>query len=211
MPYEGERSSATGAFDILKDPALQEFMNTIKIIPDISARSTLIRNKIVNVSSRVHEITQGIIVASDASPYEAIAKADFPSVRVGLLKFSNVLIKVPEYKKLCERNEIFVDPVDIANLKKSANSMSFGLPGAGTMSLDEVAQSKNLFRRRVFEVFCADRFAFGQEKLFDTLVNLIRRSGSIVQKDGREYIEFNRAKRSPVAGVRLDKIYRRSN
>src|SRR6266404_7974151 len=182
MPYERERSSATGAFDILKDPALQTFMQTIKVTPDIGKRTVSIRDRIVDVSSRVRDIAEGNILASDASPYEAIAKKEFPSVRVGVIKFSNVLIKIPEYRKLRDRNEIFVDPVAIANLKKSANSMKFYLPGAG-ISSDDIPKSKNLFRHKVFEAFNASHFAFGQERLFDTLVNLIRRSGSIVRKD----------------------------
>jgi hypothetical protein len=200
MPYDRERSSATGAFDILKDPALHEFMQTIKVIPDISKRTTTIRDKVLDVSSRVSDITEGIILASDASPYEAIAQEEFPSIRVGLLKFSNVVIRVADYRRLRDRNDLFVDPVDIANLKKSANSMSFGLPGAGITS-EEVPKSKNLFRRRVFDVFMADQFAFGYQKLYDTLVDMIRRSGSIVRRGGREFIEFNRAKKSPIDGV----------
>jgi hypothetical protein len=130
MPYDRERSSATGAFDILKDPTLHEFMQTIKVIPDISRRTTSIRDKVLDVSARVGDITEGIILASDASPYEAIAQEEFPSIRVGLLKFSNVVIRVADYRRLRDRNDLFVDPVDIANLKKSANAMSFGLPGA---------------------------------------------------------------------------------
>jgi hypothetical protein len=193
MPYDRERSSATGAFDILKDPALHEFMQTIKLIPDISDRILSIRNKIVDVSNRVSDITEGIILASDASPYEAIAKEEFPSIRVGLLKFSNVVIWVADYRRLRDRNDLFVDPVDNANLKNSANSMSFGLPGAGITS-DDTPKSKNLFRRRVFDVFLANQFAFGNENLYDTLVDLIRRAGSVIRRDGREVIEFNRAK-----------------
>jgi hypothetical protein len=193
MPYDRERSSATGAFDILKDPALHEFMQTIKIIPDISDRTSSIRGKILDVSSRVGDITEGIILASDASPYEAIAKEEFPSIRVGLLKFSNVVIRVADYRRLRDRNDLFVDPVDIANLKKSANSMSFGLPGAGITS-DDVPRSKNLFRRRVFDVFQAEKFAFGDQRLFDTLVDLIRRAGSVIRRDGCEFIEFNKGK-----------------
>jgi hypothetical protein len=204
MPYERERSSATGAFDILKDPALQTFMQTIKVTPDIDKRTVSIRHQILDVSSRVRDITEGNILASDASPYEAVAKKEFPSVRVGLIKFSNVLIKIPEYRKLRDRNEIFVDPVAIANLKKSANSMKFYLPGAG-ISSDNIPKSKNLFRHKVFEAFNASHFTFGRERLFDTLVNLIRRSGSIVRKDGREYIEFSYSKKAPVDSIKLDR------
>jgi hypothetical protein len=148
----------------------------------------------------VSDLAQGIILASDASPYEAIAKEEFPSVRVGLLKFSNVVIRVADYRRLRDRNDLFVDPVDIANLKKSANSMSFGLPGAGITS-DDIPKSKNLFRRRVFDIFQASQFAFGNEKLYDTLVDLIRRAGSVIRRDGRETIEFNRTKKSPIDGV----------
>lgn len=202
MPYDRERSSPTGAFDILKDPTLHEFMQTIKVIPDISDRTSSIRSKILDVSPRVSDIVEGIILASDASPYEAIAKEEFPSIRVGLLKFSNVVIRVADYRRLRDRNDLFVDPVDIANLKKSANSMSFGLPGAGITS-DDVPKSKNLFRRRVFDVFQAQKFAFGDQTLYDTLVDLIRRAGSVIRRDGREFIEFNKAKKSPIDGVLL--------
>ncbi|WP_155413276.1 hypothetical protein [Rhodopseudomonas palustris] len=178
-------------------------MSTIKAVPDLSNRVSLIRKKIIDVSSRVSDITEGIILASDASPYEAIAKKDFPSIRVGLLKFSNVIIRVADYRLLRDRNDIFVDPVEIAKLKRSANSMNVALPGAGITS-DEVPLSKNLFRRKVFDIFMAEQFKSGNERLYDTLIDLLRRSNSIKSdSDGRECVLLHKEKKPPIDGLKL--------
>lgn len=202
MPYDREPSSATGGFDVMKQPVVLAFMDKARVGVNLADRGDFVRTKVIDVTELVQEMDQGLILASDASPYEAIAKKDFPSIRVGLLKFSNILIKVPEYKRLRDRNEIFVDPVDIANLKKAAGSLSFALPGAGITS-DAFPKTKTFFRSTVFDIFQDESLTCQGITLFDTLVDLIRRSGSIVTEQGREGIVLSKDKKSPIDGLPL--------
>lgn len=202
MPYGSEPSTATGGFDVLKYPVVDAFMKTVRTNESFDTRGDLIRGKLIDVSSGVRDLDQGIILASDASPYEAVAKKDFPSIRVGLLKFSNVLIKIPDYRRLRDRNAIFVDPVDIAELKKSSGSMSFALPGAGITS-ETISKTKTFFRHTVFSIFHDPAFACRDITLYDTMVDLIRRSGSVTTVDGRAGIVLEKDKKSPVDGAPL--------
>ncbi|MBJ6124817.1 hypothetical protein [Microvirga splendida] len=202
MPYDREPSSPTGGFDVMKQPVVLAFMDKARVGVNLADRGDSIRTKVIDVKELVREMDQGLILASDASPYEAIAKKDFPSIRVGLLKFSNVLIKVPDYKRLRDRNEIFVDPVDIANLKKAAGSLSFALPGAGITS-DAIPKTKTFFRSTVFDIFRDESLTCQGITLYDTLVDLIRRSGSIVTEQGREGIVLSKDKKSPIDGMPL--------
>lgn len=207
MPYDREPSSATAGFEVMKHPAVQAFMTKARTDVDISSRQNLIREKVTNVTDKVRDLDQGLILASDASPYEAIAKKDFPSVRVGLLRFSNVLIKISDYKRLRDRNEVFIDPVDIANLKKAAGSLSFALPGAGVTS-DAVSKTKTFFRSTVFDIFQDESLTCQGVTLYATLVDLMRRSESVVSRDGCEGIILDRGKKSPIDATPLkDEIF----
>lgn len=203
MPYLNERSTASGGFDILNDPTMQEFLSSVKVGPELSAKRGEIRSKLVDASGMTKELGQGIIYASDASLYEAIARENLPTVRVGLLKFSNVIIGVEQYKRLRDRNEVFVDPVDIAALKRASSLMSFALPGAGITS-DDIPKTKCLFRHMVFSgIFHSKKFEVGGMSLYDTFVDLLERSKSVVEKDGRRGILLAKTRKSPVDGEPL--------
>uniref|UniRef100_UPI000AE9D8DC hypothetical protein n=1 Tax=Rhizobium bangladeshense TaxID=1138189 RepID=UPI000AE9D8DC len=221
MPYMNERASAGGGFDVLNDPEVQRFINSVQTVQDHSGKIDLIRQRMVDVSHLVKELDEGVVMASDASPYESIVHENFPSVRVGVIKFSNVLIFVDQYKRLRDRNTAFVDPVDIAELKKKSNQSKIILPGAGITHADH-PKAKSFFRASVFEnIFHAEQFRCEGISLYDTFVELLRRSGkanqpggapqpygedaqaigSIVITHGREGVVFKN--RSPIDGVEL--------
>ncbi|MDX3927850.1 MAG: hypothetical protein QHC90_18820 [Shinella sp.] len=221
MPYMNERASAGGGFDVLNDPEVQRFIKSVQTVKDHSGKIDLIRQRMVNVSHLVKELDEGVVMASDASPYESIVQENFPSVRVGVIKFSNVLIFVDQYKRLRDRNTAFVDPVDIAELKKKSNQSKIILPGAGITHAD-YPKAKSFFRASVFEnIFHAEQFRCEGISLYDTFVELLRRSGktnqpggaprpygedaqaigSIVIKNGREGVLFKN--RSPIDGAEL--------
>ncbi|MET7242472.1 hypothetical protein ABZT49_03830 [Methylobacterium sp. EM32] len=207
MPYGSEPSSATGAFDVLKDPTVIAFMRGVEVSPNLSGVEDKVRAKVVDVTNLVTDLPEGTIYASDASPYEAVAKKDLPSVRVGLIKFANVLISIPEYKRIRDRNDIFVDPVDIANLKKASNALSVALPGAG-ISSKAIPKTKALFRAKVFEIFHNDSFKCGSQTLFNTFIDLLKRSGSVVAEGGRDGIVLQKGKKSPIDGSALvDRLF----
>ncbi|MFD1745045.1 hypothetical protein ACFSE1_06170 [Rhizobium helianthi] len=220
MPYSNERASAGGGFDVLNDAEVQRFIESVDTVKDHSNRIGFIRNQLVNVSHLVRELNEGVVMASDASPYESVVRKDFPSVRVGVIKFSNVLIFVEQYKRLRDRNTAFVDPVAIAKLKEKSNQSKVILPGAGITNAKH-SKTKSFFRATVFEgIFKAEQFKCQGTTLYDTFVELLRRSGknddpargpqpygdaqaigSIVIRDGREGIEFKN--KSPIDGEEL--------
>ena len=220
MPYSNERASAGGGIDVLNDAEVQRFIKSVETVKDHSGRIGFIRDHLVNVSHLVEELNDGVVMASDASPYESVVRKDFPSVRVGVIKFSNVLIFVDQYKRLRDRNTAFVDPVAIADLKKKSNQSKIILPGAGITHAD-YPKTKSFFRASVFDgVFKAEQFKCQGATLYDTFVELLRRSGknddaaqqpkpygdaqaigSIVIRDGREGIEFKN--KSPIDGEDL--------
>lgn len=221
MPYSNERASAGGGFDVLNDAEVQRFINSVQTVKDHSGKIDFIRDKLVNVSHLVRELTEGVVMASDASPYESVVRKDFPSVRVGVIKFSNVLIFVEQYKRLRDRNSAFVDPAAIADLKRKSNQSKVILPGAG-ITHEDYPKTKSFFRASVFDgIFKADQFMCRGITLYDTFVELLRRSGkndgpvggpqpygegaqaigSLVIRDGREGIEFKN--RSPIDGEAL--------
>jgi len=221
MPYNNERSTASGGFDVLNDPAVRAFLDSVEVVRDHSDRIGYIRQQLLNVSHLVHELATGTILASDASPYESVARKDIPSVRLGVVKFSNVVIFVDQYLRLRDRNEVFVDPVDIARLKKESNHSKVILPGAGITRRDQ-PKSKSFFRATVFnDIFNSPDFACLGVSLYDTFCELLRKSGrpdaentpprpgregekvvgSVIVKDGAEWIEF--ARKSPIDGTPL--------
>ncbi|WP_018900819.1 hypothetical protein [Rhizobium sp. 2MFCol3.1] len=221
MPYSNERASAGGGFDVLNDPEVQRFIKSVQTVKDHSGKIDLIRQRLIDVTDRVRELEEGVVMASDASPYESVVRQDFPSVRVGVIKLSNVLIFVDQYKRLRDRNTAFVDPADIADLKKKSNQSKIILPGAGITHADH-PKTRSFFRASVFEnVFHAEQFHCKGISLYDTFIELLRRTGksdlsgeeprpygddakaigSIVIKHGREGIEFKN--RSPVDGQQL--------
>ncbi|KDR87651.1 hypothetical protein L905_19390 [Agrobacterium sp. TS43] len=221
MPYSNERATASGGFDILNDPDVKLFIESVQTVRDHGDRINFIRDHLIDVTDRVHDIDGGVIMASDASPYESVVKKDFPSIRVGVIKFSEVLILVNDYKKLRDRNTPFVDPVAVAQLKKQSSQSKVILPGAGITHAD-YPKAKSFFRATVFnDIFKADQFKYDNTTLYDTFVELLRRSGkrdnladgaqpygddavvlgSIVTRDGKEGIEFKN--KSPVDGAPL--------
>lgn len=205
MPYARERSTASGGFDILNDPVIKEFLDGVQIGADLEGHTREIRDRLIDVDHLVGEITQGIIYASDASLYEAVARENLPTVRVGLLKFSNVIIRVDEYLRLRDRNEVFVDPIDVAKLKRAAGLMSFPLPGAG-ITRSDIPKTKCLFRHSIFEsIFQSEKFSVLGITLYDTFVDLLRRTKpvSIVERNGREGIVLKAGRKSPIDGEKL--------
>ncbi|MBO6538005.1 MAG: hypothetical protein JJ969_01290 [Rhizobiaceae bacterium] len=208
MPYTNERSTASGGFDVLNDPTMQEFLSSVKVSPELSGKRDEIRSRLVDASNMSKELGQGIIYASDASMYEAVARENLPSVRVGMLKFSNVIIGVEQYRQLRDRNEIFVDPIEIAKLKRASSLMSFPLPGAGITS-DDIPKTKCLFREKVFSgIFQSAKFHVGGISLYDTFIDLLRRSKSVTEEDGTQGILLAKGRKSPVDGEALaDEVF----
>ena len=196
MPYRGEPSSATAHLNILKDPQVTAFLKGCSYVPNLESRTDEIRRRLVDVSPLVRPLHTGVILASDGSQYKSIIEARFPSVRVGFLKFANVIIDIADYRRLMHANHRFVDPMEMARIQRQSQSLAIALPGAG-LTDQSGAPSASFLRRSIFEHFQSERFSAAGERLYDTLVDLIRRTGSVVIRDGKEGITFKQGKKSP--------------
>lgn len=196
MPYSGEGSSPTAHVDIIRSPEVAEFLKTCTYNPDPSSRVAEIFSRLVDVSDRVRRIDDGVILATDGSPYEAIIEKRFPSVRVGFLKLSNVLILVPEYRRLQGASSPFVDPREVARIQRGTQSLSLVLPGSGIVK-DGISDSRSFFRQALFNAFLSPTFAVSGIRIYDTLIELLRKTGSIVVRGEREGIVFGKGRKSP--------------
>ena len=202
MPYRGEPSSSIAHLNILKDPHVVDFLKGCTYLPNVEGRQTEIGERLLDVSARIRPITDGIILASDGSPYEAVIEERFPSVRVGFLKFANVIIDIADYQRLRKTNSQFIDPIELARIHRQSQSLSIAVPGAG-ISNEQGLASSSLLRRTIFEATRSETFSAAGERLFDTIVDLMRRVGSVVARDGRDGILFAKDKKSPATGEPL--------
>lgn len=202
MPYSGEGSSPTAHVDIIRNPEVVEFLKGCTYNPDPSNRVQEICSRLVDVSDRVQSIDRGVILATDGSPYEAIIEERFPSVRVGFLKLSNVLILVPDYRKLQASASPFVDPLEVARIQRGTQSLSLVLPGSGVIR-DGVSDSRSFFRHSLFQAFLAPTFAVSGIRLYDTFVELLRRTGSVVTQGNVEGVLFGKGRKCPSDDVEL--------
>ena len=202
MPYRGEPSSSTAHVSILKDPLVTTFLKGCSYVPNLESRTSEIRRRLVDVSALVRPLHNGVILASDGSPYESVIEERCPSIRVCFLKFANVLIDIADYRRLINSNHRFVDPIEIARIQRQSQSLAIALPGAGLTDAAGIP-SASFLRRSMFEHFKSERFSAAGERLYDTLVDLMRRTDSVVTREGREGIVFGQGKKSPATGEPL--------
>lgn len=202
MPYVGEGSSATAHFDIIKNQEVANFLSGCSYDASNQVGAGEIERLLVDATNRVQTINEGVILASDGSPYEAVVQERFPSVRVGFIKFSNVLLLLPEYQRLKNTNGKFINPIELARVQRMSQSLSLVLPGAGILRGNH-GSSRCVLRERIFESFKNPDLTSGDETLYDTLVDLIRRMGSLVIHDGTEGIVFAAGRKSPATDLEL--------
>jgi hypothetical protein len=203
MPYANEGSSAVSHFDIIKNNEVASFLSECSYDAAAGARADEIESLLVNVTSNVKSLNEGVILASDGSPYEAVVQERFPSVRVGFLKFSNVLLLLPDYQRLRNTNAKFIDPVEIARVQRMSQSLSMVLPGAGILRGSHQS-SRCVLREKIFQSFQNPDLSSGGETLYDTFVDLIGRMGSLATRNGATGILFGAGRKSPATDLALE-------
>lgn len=197
MPYENEPASPTAHFSIIRNPEVRSFLGKcIYNRAPADQRGDEVRRRLLDVSNQVVDVRQGIVLASDGSPYEAIVEEKFPSVRVGFVKLSTVIIDIVDYLRIRDHSSVFVDPVEVARIQQSSESLSVVLPGAGITS-DDHADSRSFFRHTVFSLFRSKLFSLANWTLYDTFTHLIRETGRTVLENGVEGIHFRKGKKCP--------------
>ena len=181
MPYKGQGSSATAHIDILKDPTIRENLDGCTYTRDVEGKEALVEERLVDAIDWVRLLDQGCILATDGSTYEAAVEARFPSVQVGVLKLSQVIIDIGDYRRLRDERTGFVDPVQIAKIQRQSSSAALALPGTGLTDAS-AAPARSFLRRRVFEVFRAPSLSLGGQTLYDTFCDLLARLGRVVDR-----------------------------
>lgn len=189
--------SALGQTNIIRDPEVTAFLQKCEYNPDITVLVSEVSNRMVDVSGEVSGLPDGMhVLATDGSIYESIIEEKFPSIRVGFLKITNIVIDMAQYKELRGATAPFIDPVEIAKIRRRSQAFSTALPGAGIRSA-EIPDSRSFFRRTVFDIFRAPTLTVGEVRLYDTLLELLKRSGQLTSMDGVSGVVFKCGQKCP--------------
>lgn len=201
MPYKGEGASRLGHEAILKDPSIELFLRGCETRIDPGTRVGEVMSRVIDLSAEIQHPTDGVVLAFDGSTYEASADNSFPSVKVGLVKLSQVLVKIADYLALGDEDE-FVDPQAVSDLMQHSTARGVPLPGSGV--IQGSLRSRSFFRKAVLEAFQHDKFRIGNETLYDTLVDLLARRGQVRDVDGKLHVVFSGGQFTcPATGERL--------
>lgn len=186
MPFKRESASFLGGETFLANETVRQAISQCEAsFPDPEPCRAIIRDKVINVTERIYKPKQGRIIACDGSRYEASARDDFPSIRCGFLKFSQVMIEIQAFHKL-RKSDGFVSQIGAARVTRDSNAYGIALTGAG-MSLSGLSPLST-FRQFLFDAFHNEIFEGWGSRLIDTFVELIRRLGRVSRKGGKEYV-----------------------
>ncbi len=202
MPFSNESASALGAEDIMKDAEVSGLFERCACHIDPAEHITGVLDNVHDFSDRVVKPSNGFVVASDGSSYEASATDGFPSAHMGLLKIGQVWIDVAQYHKIDPRSGGDPDPIAIANIEREKNTYSVPLTGAG-IHLDGDAP-RDSFRRSTFEAFRSERFRLLEKSLDETLLDLCEfLEGWVTFKDGKRFLVIPGNRKCPITGEPL--------
>jgi len=185
MPLKGEASSALGHVEILRDPEVRDFLEQCRYYEDTTGHEDSILQRVQDVTSQIDHPVEGAILGYDGSNYEAAIRNEFPSVRAGLIKLSQIMISIDDYRKL-DINAGFVDPIAAAKLSRQSDAFNIPLPGAG-LRIGSMS-NRSTFRHAIFNSFKQKRFEINGETLLDTFVDLIHRLGRVEFSNGQEVV-----------------------
>lgn len=203
MPFAGEAASAWGHEDVMKDPEVLELLKSCTYLNDPNEYIGAVLNQVLNFTHLIQEPTEGTILASDGSSYEAAIKQGFPSVRIGVVKLGQVWIRIPQYLKLDKANGTLVDPIAAARISRERISFSVPLTGAGVQIGNLTFRST--FRKTVFEAFRSQRFQVFGAPLINTLIELCKRLNRIdYDQFGRECLVLERGSKCPITSEELE-------
>lgn len=155
MPYDSQPSSKLGHSDIVRNPQVQAFLQECQYLrepSDAEGRAIASSYEVVEPS----ETLPGFVIAMDGSRYSQPISERFPMVQVGYVKASMVIIDVEKYRNLSARTSSpYVDPMQVAALMNSANSITFGLPGSN-IRYKNAPTVQSGFRRAVWEALSGE-------------------------------------------------------
>ena len=151
MPYQNEFADKTSHVDIVNNPDVKDFLERYHrinecTIEDINDSKCLFTAPIDNNFHKPDNI-----ISIDGSFYEANRKKEFPSQKIGFIKFGVVLL---QYKSLAQMSSSskFVDPFEVAKFKENKEAYTFVLPSTNIV-LDDCNGVQESFRMALDEQF----------------------------------------------------------
>ena len=179
MPYRGQQAGKGGHSDIVRNPDVAAFLKQCEFIREPSnEEAKIVAGSYLPAPGGQHPLPVKI-AASDASSYNEPVNDSFPSIRVGYVKVSVVLIDMGRFKALSAPNSRYVDPFAVAEMHRSADGVAFALPSSNIRFGGEQTV-RNAFRRAVFEQLSDARTNFdpkGNYRVIDTLILLAHQKG----------------------------------
>lgn len=208
MPFEREAASSLGGETFLANEKIREAIARCQAsFPDPEPHRARIRAQALDVTARISRPEKGLILACDGSRYEGAAREDYPSVKCGFLKFSQVMISIPELLDL-NKGDGFVDQIGAAKITRDSNAYGLALSGSG-FSLNGLSPMST-FRRFLFDAFRAEEFkaSWGAD-LYDTLVELLRRLGRVESDASGSFVVIQKGRmKNPVTGRTIEEDVR---
>lgn len=188
MPFHNQQAGKTGHEDILRNPDIELYLESIGDVPrpEPADLATLFGEspKMSDFGGNLPEV----VVSFDGSAYEASADPIEPSRRVGYVKVGMVALNVKKYRALSDRNMPFVNPMAVNRLQ-DRSALSMALPSAHLRESTFEAVTDG-YRAAIHRYYASDKTRIGTEKhtLLDTVVDLLRLMSAVKNANGEEYI-----------------------
>lgn len=157
MPYNRETAGKGGHSDFVRNPDIQRFLSNcdyLKTPSDEEAQE--IAAQFVTAPSGLPPRMPKFVVASDASKNDSPINDKLPSIQLGFIKVSHVLIVMEKYAELIDPSSRFVDPFKAADMHRNAQPITYVLPGSN-ICYRGATNVKDGFRHAVYDQLTANR------------------------------------------------------
>lgn len=149
MPYINEKASKVSHLDIIKNPEVKSFLKDCNYITPPKDRDVAeIKSYFKTPPNLKDESLPEIVIGIDGSNYESSIDDKLPSSKIGYIKIGSLLINLKHFKSLKENNNRFVDPFEVAELKKKHEPNTFTLPSSN-ITIKNEKTVKDSFRKMV--------------------------------------------------------------
>ncbi|MBR4324463.1 MAG: DNA double-strand break repair nuclease NurA [Bacteroidales bacterium] len=151
MPYQNEFADKTSHIDIVKNPDVVDFLERYHRINECQEEDIIASKSLFSTPEDNNFHKPDNIISIDGSFYEASRKKEFPSQKIGFIKFGVVLL---QYKSLAQlsNSSKFVDPFEVAKFKENNEAYTFVLPSTNIV-IDDCDDVQESFRAALEEQF----------------------------------------------------------
>ena len=190
MPYPGQVASKTGHVDIVRNPAVQSFLQRCSDVPRPTPED--IREALKssdNIATFEEHDLPGVVLALDGSSYEAAPDQVYPSRSIGYVKISSVALDMQRYNGLRVPGTHTIDPMTVNALLKDTEAFSMALPGAYVVPAGRQTAREG-FQYELQGYVASERTRLGKHTLYDTLVKIWDAMDRLqTRSNGERYLE----------------------